>query len=119
MKTKKAFTVEQIEQLIKDGIELLDAKKNEAIEAAEKKYNKKVKALENKYKIVQAKTEKAQSKKDKEAAVDKKKIAKKEIVQLKKEGKSIEEIAQYFETEIETIKAKLGSKGLIDKKGKK
>jgi len=119
MKTKKAFTVEQIEQLIKNGKELLTTKKNEAIEAAEKKYNKKVKALEEKYKAVAAKVEKAKLKKDKEAGTEKKRIAKKEIALLLKEGKSSEEIAQHFETDPEIIKAKLKSKGLPDKKGKK
>jgi len=119
MKTKKVFTVEQIEQLIKEGKEKLAAKKNELIEAVEKKYSKKVKALEEKYKAVGAKIEKSKAKKAKEAVLEKKRIAKKEISQLHKDGKSIEEIAKHFETEKEIISAKLKSLGLIDKKGKK
>jgi N-methylhydantoinase B/oxoprolinase/acetone carboxylase alpha subunit len=117
MKTKKTLTDEQIEKLIKDGKEMLLARKNEVIEAAEKKYNKKVKSLEDKYKVVEAKVKKAKSEKVKDAVEVKKRISKKEIAALIEEGKSPEEIAKHFETEI--IKAKQKSPGLTDKKRKK
>lgn len=117
MKTKKALTVEKIEQLIKDGKELLIARKNKIIEAAEKKYNKKLKSLEDKYKVVEAKVKKPKPEKVKDAIDVKKRIDKKEIAALIKEGKSPEVKAKQSETEI--IKAKQKSKGLTDKKGKK
>jgi hypothetical protein len=119
MKTKKALTPERIEQLIKDGTELLLARKNEVIAAAEKKYNKKVKSLEDKYKVVEAKVKKAKPEKVKDAVAVKNRINKKEIAALVKEGKTPEEIAKHFETEIEIIKAKQKSLGLSDKKRKK
>ena len=119
MKTKKKFTVEQKEKLIRDGKELLLPRKNEVIAAAEKKYNKKVKSLEDKYKVVEAKVKKVKPEKVKDAVDGKKRIDKKEIAALVKEGKTPEEIAKQFETEIEIIKEKQKSLGLNDKKGKK
>jgi len=119
MKKKIALTVEQIDQRINAGKEKLVAKKNSLIETAEKKYIKGLKALEDKFKIVEKKVKEPKAKKVKETAVKEVKINKKEITQLHKEGKSIEEIAEHFNTQVEKIKAKLQSLELVDKKGKK
>ena len=119
MKTKIALKEEELEQKIKAGKEKLMAKKNEALEAAEKKFNKGLKALEDKFKVIEKKVKEPKAKKAKEAAVKEVKISKKEIAQMNKEGKSVEEIAEHFKTPAEKIKAKLDSLGLIDKKGKK
>lgn len=111
MKKKTALTPEQVEQHINAGTEKLLAKKNEALASAEKKFNKGLKALEDKYK--------EKEEKDKDSAIKKVKIKKKELEQLQNDGKTVEEIAEHFEVEIEIIKAKLKSLGLKDKKRKK
>lgn len=119
MKTKIALTPEQIDQRINAGKEKLMAKKNGAIEAAEKKFKKGLKALEEKFKVIGKKVKEPKVKKVKNAVVKKEKLNKKEIEQLHKQGKSVEEIAMHFNIEEETIKVKPQSLGLIDKKGKK
>jgi len=111
MKKKIALTPEKLEQQLNAGKEKLIARKNEAIMAAEKKFSKRLKELEEKYK--------EKGEKLKESAIGKVKINKKELEQLHSEGRTIEEIANHFEAEIETIKAKMKSLGLFDKKKKK
>lgn len=111
MKKDTTLTPEQVEQHINAGKEKLIAKKNEALAAIEKKFSKRLKELEGKFK--------EKGEKQKKSAIEKVKINKKEIEQLQKDGKTAEEIAKHFETEIETIIDKLKSLGLFDKKKKK
>jgi predicted Rossmann fold nucleotide-binding protein DprA/Smf involved in DNA uptake len=111
MKKETALTPEKLEQQLNAGKEKLIAKKNEAITAAEKKFSKRLKELEGKFK--------EKGEKQKKSTIEKVKINKKGIEQLHNEGKTIEEIANHFEAEIESIKAKMKSLGLVDKKKKK